>query len=179
MSPRIHNASLHLFVKLGRQLGYHSSVVNARRLSTSRGFTALELLIVVAIIGIVSAIALPVVVVAIQRAHQSQTMADMRTIAGALVLYEQDFVDYPLETSLAGAENLRPHLKPYTGEFKATDGWNREYLYVSDGHRYTLISYALGGKPDTPYVNGPTHRFEEDIVMSEGIFVQWPAGVQH
>jgi type II secretion system protein G len=167
-----------LFVKGVRRLGYHPFVVNARCLSTSKGFTALELLIVVAIIGIVSAIAVPIVVVAIQRAHQSQTMADMRTIAGALVLYEQDFVDYPIETSPVGAENLRPHIQQYTGEFKATDGWNREYLYVSDGHRYTLISYALGGNPDLPYVNGPTHRFEADIVMSEGVFVQWPAGVQ-
>jgi type II secretory pathway pseudopilin PulG len=136
-------------------------------------------LIVVAVIGIVTAIALPIVVSAIQRARQSQTMADMRTIAGALVLYEQDHVDYPIETSLASVENLRPHLQPYTGEFKATDGWRRDYLFVSDGHSYTLISYSLGGKPDLPYVKGPTHRFEEDIVMSEGVFVQWPEGVQH
>ena len=106
-------------------------------------------------------------------------MADMRTIAGALVLYEQDFVDYPIEASLVSAEDLRPYLEPYTGEYRATDGWRRDYLYTSDGHRYTLISYALGGNPDPPYVNGPTHRFEEDIVMSEGVFVQWPEGVQH
>ena len=157
---------------------YHSTV-NAQCPSTARGFTTLELLIVVAVIGIVSAISLPIVVAAIQRARQSQTMADMRTIAGALVLYEQDHVDYPVETSLVGAESLRPHLEPYTGNFRATDGWRRQYVYISDGHIYTLISYSLGGNPDLPYVNGPTHRLEEDIVMSEGVFIQWPEGVQH
>ena len=101
-------------------------------------------------------------------------MTDMRTIAGALDWYEQDNVDYPVETSLASAEILRPFLKPYMGDFNPTDGWRGQYRYISDGHIYTLISYALGGKPDPPYTRGPTHRFEDDIVMSGGVFYQWP-----
>ena len=165
-------------MKFARKLRYHP-IVNARCPSTYRGFTVLELLIVVAVIGIVSAIAMPVVVSAIQRARQSRTMADMRTIGGALVLYEQDYVDYPIETSPVSAEDLRLFLQPYTGDFRATDGWSRPYWYVSDGHIYTLISYALAGNPDPPYTNGPTHRLEDDIVMSEGVFIQWPEGVQH
>ena len=171
-------ASVPLFVTKRRKLRYHP-IVNTRCPSTYRGFTVLELLIVVAIIGLVAAFAMPNVVAAIQRARQSRTMADMRTIAGALVLYEQDYVDYPIETSLVSAEILRPHVLPYLGEFKATDAWRRHYWYVSDGYVYTLISYALDGKPDPPYTIGPTHRLEEDIVMSEGVFVQWPNGVQY
>ncbi len=153
--------------------------MNARSAANQRGFTVIELLIVVAIIGLIAAFAMPNVIAAVQRARQSRTMADMRTIAGALVLYEQDFVDYPIETSLVSAENLRRYLEPYTGGFEATDAWRRPYLYISDGHIYTLISYALDGNPDPPYVNGPTHRLEDDIVMSEGVFIQWPDGVQH
>jgi general secretion pathway protein G len=136
-------------------------------------------LIVVAIIGLVAAFAMPNVVAAIQRARQSRTMADMRAIAGALVLYEQDHIDYPIETSLASVDNLRPYLEPYVGVFKATDAWRRPYVYVSDGHIYTLISYALDGNADLPYRNGPTHKLEDDIVMSEGVFIQWPDGVQY
>jgi type II secretion system protein G len=165
-------------MELTRKLRY-DPVVNTQSPSTCRGFTVLELLIVVAVIGVVVAIALPNVVYAIQRARQSRTMADMRTIGRALVLYEQDYVDYPIETSLASAENLRPYLLPYLGYFKATDAWRRQYWYVSDGHIYTLISHGLDGNADMPYTNGPTHRFEEDIVMSEGIFLQWPDGVQY
>src|SRR5437762_3107360 len=48
-----------------------------------KGFTLLELLVVCAIIGIIASIAIPNLLVAIQRSKQRRTMVDMRSIATA------------------------------------------------------------------------------------------------
>ena len=152
--------------------------MNTRRHSTALGFSIIELLIVVAVIGLISAIAIPNLINAIQRARQTRSMADLKTIARAVSLYEQDSAGFPIETSLVNAENLRSSLQGYMGDFKATDGWRRPFMYISDGRNYTLISYALDGVASLPYTIGPIHLLEDDIVMSNGIFVQWPEGLQ-
>ena len=60
-----------------------------------KGFTLIELLIVVAIIGIIAAIAIPNLLNAIDRGKQKRTMADLRSVGTAIESYSIDNNLYP------------------------------------------------------------------------------------
>ena len=74
---------------------------------TQKGFTLIELLIVVAIIGILAAIAIPNLLTAMQRSKQKRTMADVRTIATAWEaratdVNRHDFIRHPAKQRVLG-----------------------------------------------------------------------------
>ncbi len=155
-----------------------------------KGFTLIELLIVVAIIGIIAAIAIPNLLNAINRGRQRRTMADLRSIGTALEAYSVDFNAYP---GVSGAGNVKDKLAAYITptyikKLPENDGWNRPncveiQLLNNRGISYTLWSGARDGTgncgtPDLVGTGGPTTNFDADIIFSNGQFVQWPEGQQ-
>jgi general secretion pathway protein G len=146
------------------------------KIRNSKGFTLIELLIVVAIIGIIAAIAIPNLLNAIDRGKQKRTMADMRSIGTAVESYAIDCNIYPVGGDLAAVDqDLQPL---YIKVLPTVDGWQNTMLYESaDGSEYTVQATAKHGVDDG-YTGGATGLFSDDIFFVNGQFVQWPEGAQ-
>lgn len=152
--------------------------MNTQRYSTSRGFSLVELLIVCAVIGLIAAIAIPNLVNAIQRGRQARTVGDLRGLGTAIAMYQQDYAKFPVAEDYQGIGSLEAVLMAYMGGYNELDGWQRSFMYTSDGDSYSLCSYGMNGSADLPWTLGPIHYFDDDLVLSDGAFIQWPEGVQ-
>jgi len=142
------------------------------------GFTLVELLIAVAIIGIIAAISIPALTASIQRARQKRSMAELRTIALAVSAYATDYPFMP-KVGPGTADLLVPYLVPtYVRNISGLDGWQRPIYYEAAGIDYTIKSLGAQGIEQATLALGPTTSFTDNIVISNGLFVQWPDGMQ-
>jgi general secretion pathway protein G len=128
--------------------------LSAARLSSPKsGFTLIELMIVVVILGLLATLIVPRILNRPEQARRVKAAVDIRNIESALALFKTDTGRFP--TTSEGLEALvsNPGIKGYNDDGyldKApVDPWRNKYIYISPGvhsRDYDLESYGKDGE---------------------------------
>lgn len=131
------------------------------------GFSLVELLVVIVVIGILATLVVPQLLMGYERARQRRSMAEMRAIAAANGAYRVDSGGY--------AAALADMVPEYMSTVPPGDAWGTGWAYAGARETYTLTSYgrdgASGPAPPSPWHDEP---FEADLVLANGAFTQAP-----
>ena len=119
--------------------------------SKQGGFTLIEVMVVVVILGILAAILVPKVMDRPDQARKIKAKQDIRALEAALNLYKLDNFVYP--TTDQGLEALleKPS-SPEPANWKEggyldrmpKDPWNQDYLYLSPGENGSIDVFSMG-----------------------------------
>jgi general secretion pathway protein G len=132
-------------------------VSRQRARGRASGFTLIEIMVVVVIIGLLAAVIVPTVVSKVDEAKVNKAKADIQSLETALTMYRLDNSKYPTSDQGLTALVTQPtdpsikHWRPggYLSRV-SKDPWGNDYQYVipgSHGREYDLFSLGADGAP--------------------------------
>jgi len=132
--------------------------------SRRRGFTLIELMVVIVILGLLAALVAPKFLKSGEEAKVTTTKVQMKNIEQALKLYKLHNSFYPTTEQGLRALVEKPETEPIPKNWKGPyldkvpkDAWGNDFIYVSDGKHFTLVSPGPDGEEGT----------EDDLKVSQ------------
>ncbi|RHW77965.1 type II secretion system major pseudopilin GspG [Colwellia sp. RSH04] len=120
--------------------------------STNQGFTLLEVMVVIVILGILASMVVPNLMGSQERANMQKAVSDVTALETSLSLYKMDNYDYP--TTEQGLEALvvqtdiepLPRRFPEDGYIKRLpkDPWGNEYVLLNPGEQSKMDVFSVG-----------------------------------
>lgn len=123
-----------------------------------RGFTLLEVLVVIVVIAVLASLVAPNLFRNVDDARVAAAKAQIESLVTALDTYRLDNGRYPSTAQGLAALRERPTIdppanwrEPYLRKAVPDDPWGRPYVYVSPGREnptaFDLLSYGADGRP--------------------------------
>lgn len=118
------------------------------------GFTLIEVMVVVVILGILAAIIVPKIMSRPEQARMVKVKQDILAIESALDLYKLDNGRYPTTDQGLQALVTKPGVDPIPRNWKSdgylqevpVDPWGEAYQYINDNDKTKIFSYGPKGK---------------------------------
>jgi len=144
-------------------MSYIGQVSRRRRARRARGFTLIEIMVVIVIIGLLAAVIVPTVMGKVDDARVAKAKADIQSLEAALSMYYLDNSKYPSSEQGLTALTQQPtdpsikHWRPggYL-ERVSKDPWGNPYLYTfpsTHGKQYDLYTLGADGQPGGDGIN--------------------------
>lgn len=119
-----------------------------------QGFTLIEVMVVVVILGILAAIIVPKIMSRPEQARLVKVKQDILAIQSALDLYKLDNSTYPTTDQGLQALVVKPSSSPIPRNWKSdgylqdvpVDPWGESYQYMNDNEKVRIFSYGPKGK---------------------------------
>jgi general secretion pathway protein G len=131
----------------------NQSTINNRQSKIRNGFTLIELMIVVVILGLLATTVMPKILSKPDQARQAKAAVDIRAIQSALAMFKTDTGRFPTTGEGLQALVANPGLKGYDSdgylERVPKDPWGNPYIYISPGLHskdYDLESLGKDGE---------------------------------